>query len=109
MSYNVRTIKNFDKESKRLCKKYKSLKKEIIDLANELENNPKKGIYLGNNCYKIKMAIESKGRGKSGGSRIISHVKIIEKTVYLLSIYDKSDQANISDKKIKNLMDIYSL
>jgi len=103
MSYKVETIDNFDKEFKRLCKKYKSLKNEIIDLVKQLEKKPEKGIHLGNDCYKIKLAIKSKGRGKSGGARVITHVKIIEQNIYLLSIYDKSEQVNITEKKINEL------
>jgi hypothetical protein len=50
------------------------------------------------------MAIKSKGKGKSGGARVITHVKIEAVTIYLVSIYDKSDQENISDEQIKNLL-----
>ena len=59
------------------------------------------GTPLGNNCYKIRMAITSKGKGKSGGARVITFVQIIETTIFLLSIYDKADAANISDKELK--------
>jgi hypothetical protein len=50
------------------------------------------------------MAISSKGKGKSGGSRIITFVKITETTVYLLSIYDKSDKETIKDSELKELL-----
>ena len=50
------------------------------------------------------MAITSKGKGKSGGSRVITHLKVSHTSVYLLSIYDKSDQENISDKELKELL-----
>ena len=59
------------------------------------------GTSLGNNIYKIRMSITSKGKGKSGGARIITCVKIIDGIVFLVSIYDKSEQANINDKEIK--------
>lgn len=52
------------------------------------------------NCYKIRFAIRSKNAGKSGGARVITHVKVIKQTVYLLSMYNKSEQASISDKEI---------
>ena len=105
MSYKIDTIPNFDKELKRLAKKYKSIKNDITSLTEELENNPQTGVFLGNNCYKIRMAIKSKGRGKSGGSRIITHFKIVEDMVFLLSIYDKSEKENISDKELKEFVD----
>ena len=59
------------------------------------------GTSLGNNIYKIRMSITAKGKGKSGGARIITCVKIIDGIVFLVSIYDKSEQANINDKEIK--------
>lgn len=59
------------------------------------------GTSLGNDCYKIRMAITSKGKGKSGGARVITFVQIIETTIYLLSIYDKADTSNISDAVLK--------
>ena len=57
---------------------------------------------MGNNCYKIRIAISSKGKGKSGGARVITHLQIIETKIYLLSIYDKSEQSDISDKDLDN-------
>ena len=59
------------------------------------------GTALGNDCYKIRMAITAKGKGKSGGARVITFVQVIETTIFLLSIYDKADAANISDKILK--------
>ena len=59
------------------------------------------GTALGNNIYKIRMSITSKGKGKSGGARVITCVRIIAGIVFLVSIYDKSEQANISDKELK--------
>jgi hypothetical protein len=56
------------------------------------------------NCFKIRMAITSKGKGKSGGARIITFVYIQDETVYLLSIYDKSDKENISNKELRDLI-----
>jgi len=105
MSYNVVTIEPFDKELKRLVKKYPSLKKEIADLFEELSSNPATGTPIGKNCYKIRLAIASKGKGKSGGARVITHCAITETTVILLSIYDKSEQADISDKDLQKLLE----
>ncbi|MFT4203108.1 MAG: type II toxin-antitoxin system RelE/ParE family toxin [Chitinophagaceae bacterium] len=95
---------NFKKEFKRLLKKYPSLKKEGEALTSELKNNPQIGTKLGNNCYKIRLSIASKGRGKSGGARIITYVKIEKHTVFILSIYDKAERDSISDTEIKNLL-----
>jgi mRNA-degrading endonuclease RelE of RelBE toxin-antitoxin system len=72
MSFKVELSPAFKKESKRLSKKYVSLKEELAILFTELKEDPKMGDPLGNNVHKIRLAIKSKGRGKSGGARVIS-------------------------------------
>jgi len=104
MSFNVLYTDNFERELKRLAKKHKSLKKDLSELIAELEENPQRGNPIGNNCYKIRLAITSKGKGKSGGARVITHVYITGRLIYLLSIYDKSEQDTISEKVILNLV-----
>ena len=104
MRYNVLTIPPFDKQLKRLAKKYPSLKSEFSELIESLEQDAEQGTHLGNNCYKIRIAIASKGKGKSGGARVITNFIIAEKTVFLISIYDKSEKENISDKELEELL-----
>ncbi|MEZ4772689.1 MAG: type II toxin-antitoxin system RelE/ParE family toxin [Bacteroidia bacterium] len=104
MSYKIDTIAPFRKEAKKLIKKYPSLKKELAELGNLLSNAPTSGTSLGNNCYKLRLSIASKGKGKSGGARVITHFYVAGDTVFLLSIYDKSDQENISDSQIMALL-----
>ena len=104
MSFNVLAIPSFERQLKRLSKKYPSLKQAFFELIESLEKNPEQGTNLGNNCYKIRVSIESKGKGKSGGARVITNIVIAEKTVYLLSIYDKSDKENLTDKELKELL-----
>jgi mRNA-degrading endonuclease RelE of RelBE toxin-antitoxin system len=101
MHFKVEATPAFLSEAKKLSKKYPSLKNDISALAGTLVNDPMQGTALGKNVFKIRMAIASKGKGKSGGSRVITYVRIISTTVYLVSIYDKSEQADISDKEIK--------
>ena len=108
MSYKIELTPNFKKEAKKLIKRYVSLRTEIADLGKELAENPKIGTHLGNDVYKIRIAIASKNKGKSGGARIISFVKIIDDTVFLLSIYSKSETDTISDKEIEELLKGYS-
>jgi len=62
------------------------------------------GTPIGNDCYKIRIAITSKGKGKNGGARIITNIKITKNKVYLITIYDKAEQADISDKELKELI-----
>lgn len=104
MKYKVSTIADFDKQLKRLSKKYPSLKSELIELVNELQVVPNRGTSLGNECYKIRLAISSKSKGKSGGARVITHFAITDDMIILLSIYDKSEQANINDKELQRLL-----
>lgn len=104
MSYKVKFIPKFEKELKRLAKKFPSLKSDFSTLLQSLKEHPDQGTPLGNECYKIRMAIASKGKGKSGGSRIITCFKITQETVYLLTIFNKSDQENISDKELTELL-----
>ena len=104
MSFEVISIDNFDKQAKRLARKYRSLKSDLSSLATDLSQNPSQGTPIGHNCYKIRLAIKSKGKGKSGGARVITHVHITDTTVYLLSIYDKSEQSSITDEKILELI-----
>jgi hypothetical protein len=104
MSYNVATIPNFDRELKRLVRKYPSLKVEITSLIEKLEKNPFIGTDLGNNVHKIRLSIQSKGTGKRGGARLITYIKIVEESLYLLSIYNKGEQDSITSKKIEKLI-----
>lgn len=104
MSYKIKTIPSFDKALKRLAKKYPSLKEEFLALIESLEDSPTQGTALGNNCFKIRISIASKGKGKSGGARVITHLLIQGNTVFLIDIYDKSEQANISDKELLLLL-----
>jgi len=106
MSYNVFTIAYFDKQLKRLIKKYPSLKTEFSELLSLLKTDPIQGVSIGNGCYKLRLSIASKNKGKSGGARVITYVAITESAVFLLSIYDKSEQEDISDKELLRLLDI---
>jgi len=104
MSFNVYTTDFFDKELKKLSRKYPSLKNDFRALVDSLKDEPIQGQSLGKDCYKIRMAITSKGKGKSGGSRVITCVKIVAGSVFLLSIYDKTDKENISDAELEKLL-----
>ncbi len=100
MNYEILTIPPFEKQLKSLVKKFPSLKAEIAELFNSLSIEPKQGSPLGDNCYKIRLAISSKGKGKSGGARVITNVKVIKSKVYMLAIYDKSEMDAISDDEL---------
>ena len=104
MKFNILTSKLFDKEFKTLCKKYASAKVDIATIIHDLQDNPFQGVSIGNNCYKIRISIKSKGKGKSGGARLITNVCITDDNIFLLSIYDKSKKESISDKDLEAVL-----
>jgi mRNA-degrading endonuclease RelE of RelBE toxin-antitoxin system len=101
MSYNVIPTTTFKSQAKRLIKKFPSLKKELSDLSVTLSQTPDLGTPLGNDTFKVRLAVKSKGKGKSGGMRIISFKIDRNKEVYLLTIYDKSEIASVDDRAMK--------
>ena len=104
MKYEIQSIPPFDRQLKRLAKKYHSLKKEFTALLDSLEVNPVQGQSLGNDCYKVRLAIASKQKGKSGGARVITNFIVSKKTVFLISIYDKSERDTLTDKELQDLL-----
>lgn len=104
MNFSVIPVEKFKKEAKRLIRKYPSLKQELQDLAQILQVAPETGTSLGADTYKIRIAIRSKGKGKSGGARVITYVVTPEKEVYLLTIYDKSELDSLDDKTIRQII-----
>ncbi len=104
MSFSIFSTDNFDKELKRLAKKYRSIKSDFKILKESLEEFPAQGEPLGKDCYKVRIAISSKGKGKSGGGRVIICVKLVADTVYLLSVFDKSEKESISDTELDFLL-----
>ncbi|MFM8743847.1 MAG: type II toxin-antitoxin system RelE family toxin [Cytophagales bacterium] len=86
MNFSVEATAYFAKQLKRLSKKFPSLKDEFKYLINSLKENPKQGTSLGNNCFKIRLAIRSKGKGKSGGARVITHIQVIKSRVFLFNL-----------------------
>jgi mRNA-degrading endonuclease RelE of RelBE toxin-antitoxin system len=104
MNYSIIPTPRFEKELKRLAKKFPSLKNEFANLVADITQNPENGTFIGNNCYKIRLAIGSKGKGRSGGARVITYLYIETETVYLLTIYDKSEKENIKLNELKEMI-----
>lgn len=99
----------FKRQAKQLAKKYRSLKDDLLLLLAELQQNPFIGVDLGNNTRKVRMAILSKGKGKSGGARVITYIVTLEVDTYkvrLLTIYDKSEMENVSDAYLRMLISL---
>lgn len=98
----------FKRDFKRLRKKYRSLTTDYAQLLADLEVNPLLGTDLGGGLRKVRMGIASKGKGKSGGARVITYTwKQVAPDTYkisLLTLYDKSEMENISDAFIQQLL-----
>ncbi len=109
MKCNIISTIRFEKEIKRLVKKFPSLKIEYAQLITEITEDPERGTFIGNNCYKIRLAIASKGKGKSGGARVITYLYEVTETVYLLTIYDKGEKANLKTNELKEIIDSLEL
>lgn len=104
MSYNILSTEKFEKLLKRLAKKYLSLKADIASLLTSLQDDPMQGAPLGKKCYKVRLAIKSKVKGKSGGARVITHLHVVQTTVILLTIYDKAEKKDLESKELDELL-----
>ena len=107
MSFKIIPTPTFAKSLKALAKRHKSMKSDIKQLTESLEENPLQGVELTPGVRKIRMAITSKGSGKSGGARVITYNILATEQdgeVYLLEIYDKSDYSTIKIEVIKELI-----
>lgn len=107
MKIEVITTPTFDREYKRLKKKYNSLPGDLLLFEKELTQNANIGVDLGGNIRKVRISIKSKSKGKSGGARVITYTAIVsvsEKTILLVTIYDKSEVDTISDDEIKQII-----
>jgi mRNA-degrading endonuclease RelE of RelBE toxin-antitoxin system len=102
VNYKIVNTFEFKKEIKHLSKKYPSLHNDFEIFINHLSLNPFQGTSIGKNCYKVRLAITSKGKGKSAGARIITNLQILDETVILISIYDKSEKDTIIEKEIND-------
>ena len=100
----VRMSEDFRAAYKRLKKRHKSLEADFERLLASLLINPLQGVELEGGARKVRLAISSKGRGKSGGARVIIRIRIIADELQLLYIYDKSDFENINDTYLRDVM-----
>lgn len=107
MKFEIITTPTFDKEFKRLKKKYNSLPNDLEIFEKELLGNTNIGIDLGGNIRKVRVAVKSKNKGKSSGIRVITYsviFKITDGIIFLVTLFDKSERENISDSEIKQII-----
>lgn len=106
MSYEIKSLPTFERQAKRLAKKYPSLKTDLRTLFDSLQADPTQGVAIGKGCYKLRMAIASKKQGKSGGARVITFVRITQNAVYLLALYDKSEKETLADGELESYLEL---
>jgi len=107
MNYEILTTNYFDTEAKRLKKRYRSFIDDLINFQDSIKNNPYQGIELSPGIRKIRMSITSKGKGKSGGARIITLTYCVSEnngTIVLLLIYDKANTNSIKTSVVKKIV-----
>jgi mRNA-degrading endonuclease RelE of RelBE toxin-antitoxin system len=104
MCFRIIPTPEFEKQTKKLSKKYPALRQDLTILQELLLENPKAGTPLGDNCYKIRLQNTSVKRGKSGGFRVIIFLLEGDKIIRLLAIYSKSEKDNIPDEEIKRIL-----
>lgn len=109
MKVTIDYLDEFARGAKALRKKYPSFERDYETFLDELEKNPFSGESLGQHTYKNRMAIASKGKGKSGGARVITY-NLQQKgdeevMITLMSIYDKSEVENVSDAYLRSLVE----
>lgn len=109
MSYNLVALPTFSTKLKKLAKKYKKIKSDLQELQKKLISNPKIGIALQHNCYKIRVANSSTPTGKSGGFRVVYYFVNENNKVFLMTIYSKTKKENISENELLELLKLNDL
>ena len=108
MEVTVKVSGEFERQAKRLAKKYRTFVDDFTGFLNGIKENPYQGVDLGGGKRKIRMAIASKGKGKSGGVRVVTfNVERIDDgcvVVHLITIYDKQEVSNVSEKYINQII-----
>jgi mRNA-degrading endonuclease RelE of RelBE toxin-antitoxin system len=107
MNCKIETTPDFARELKQLAKRYPSMKDDYRDFLDALRKSPLQGEPLGQHLRKVRFPIASKAKGKSGGARVITHTVLIGgdgADITLVTIYDKSDQASITNRELRKLM-----
>lgn len=106
MNFDIIPTPDFERSFKAPAKRHRSLKNDMLEFSRSLQENPFQGVELSPGIRKIRMAIASKGKGKSGGARVITYTVItteVEGSIYLMKIYDKSDFSTVDLSVLKEI------
>lgn len=104
MKFKIIPTGKFLKEIKKLTKKYKTIKKDIDELSNLLQETPRAGIDLGRGLYKIRLKSSNMKKGKSGGFRVIYYLLVEDRKVYLLTIFAKSEREDFDMIRLERIL-----
>ena len=107
MNFEIQTTSYFDREAKQLAKRHRSFIDDLAALRESLLSNPYQGTELSPGIRKVRLTISSKGRGKSGGARVITFTYLVNEengTVILLLLYDKADTSNIKISVVRQIL-----
>ena len=107
MSFEIQTTSYFDTEAKRLAKRHRSFIDDLQEFQKNLLDNPHQGTELSPGIRKIRFTIDSKGRGKSGGARVITFTYLVDEqngVVILLLLYDKADASSIKMNVVRQII-----
>jgi mRNA-degrading endonuclease RelE of RelBE toxin-antitoxin system len=107
---NILTTTTFEHDLKRLAKRYKSLFDDLAEFKKYLIENPEMGTDLGKGLRKVRLAIKSKNKGKSGGGRIITYTILITAdavNILLVTMYDKSEESSKSLREIRQIINAH--
>jgi mRNA-degrading endonuclease RelE of RelBE toxin-antitoxin system len=111
MNSRIVASEEFMRRARKLAKKHKSLSKDLVGLNELLLREPRHGTLIQPDVYKVRLAIKSKGKGKSGGAKVITYVETEVKqtvgltSVHLLTIYDKSEVSAASEAYLRQIID----
>ena len=104
MNLKIIPTPEFNKQAKKLSKGYKNIADDLRKFKNELLENPRSGVELGHNCYKVRLPNSSIPSGKSGGFRVITYYIDKVGVIRLLLIYSKTEKESVSDKDIQEVL-----
>jgi hypothetical protein len=91
----------------RLEAKYPGASDEVLTLVEHLKRGETPGDKIprvGRNVYKVRLKNPAAKRGKRGGFRAIYYVKMADR-IYLLTLYSKTEQEDISPETLRKLID----
>ena len=103
-------LPSFDRAVKHLKKQYRHITADLENALATVEQNPDVGSVIPRDyaVRKLRAASRDMRRGKSGGLRLLYKREGVgeqEVIVYVLFVYAKVDQADISLKELENLVD----